>query len=124
MPMVRIWWALVCLLAVGSSALYAADCGGLKKVKFEKTDITLAEPVTSGVLDIAGAGGPKRDLPGFCRVAGVLRPTSDSEIRFEVWMPEQGWNGRLLGAGNGGFAGSIYYDQLASYLKRGFAVTG
>ncbi len=53
-----------------------------------------------------------------------MRPTSDSKIRFEVWLPESGWNGRLLGVGNGGFAGVIGYQQLAGYLKRGFAVSG
>jgi feruloyl esterase len=39
-------------------------------------------------------------------------------------MPEQGWNGRFLGVGNGGFAGSIGYRQFIAYLKRGFAVAG
>ena len=39
-------------------------------------------------------------------------------------MPSQGWNGRFLGVGNGGFAGSIGYQQFAGYLKRGFAVAG
>ena len=60
----------------------------------------------------------------MCRGAGILRPTTDSEIHFEVWLPQQGWNGRLLGVGNGGFAGSIGYSQFASYLRRGFAVAG
>jgi feruloyl esterase len=124
MQMVRIWWVVVCLLGVGTSALFAADCGGLKNLKLEATEITLAEQVTSGTVDIPGGGAPIRGLPASCRVTGVLRPTNDSEIRFEVWMPEQGWNGRLLGSGNGGFAGSIYYGQFASYMKRGFAVTG
>jgi hypothetical protein len=122
--MKRIWLVVVCLLGLGSSALVAADCAGLKNLKFEGTSITLAEPVTSGVLDIPGNGAPMRDLPAFCRVTGVLRPTADSQIRFEVWMPEQGWNGRFLGVGNGGFAGSIWYGPFASYLKRGFAVAG
>jgi len=63
-------------------------------------------------------------LPPFCRVAGVIHPTSDSSIHFEVWLPAQNWNGRLLGAGNGGFAGSIGYDELSAYLKRNFAVAG
>jgi hypothetical protein len=53
-----------------------------------------------------------------------MRPTADSAIRFEVWLPEHDWNGRFLGAGNGGFAGSIGYDELANYLKRNFAVAG
>jgi hypothetical protein len=121
--MVRIGWVFVCLFGIHSSLLLAADCSGLKALRLDGTNITLAEDVTAGSFEIEGAG-PMRDLPAFCRVAGVMRPTSDSEIRFEVWMPEQGWNDRLLGSGNGGFAGSIYYQQFAAYLRRGFAVAG
>ena len=122
--MVRVFRMLAGLLAVHSSMLFAADCSGLKDLKLADTSITLAETVTSGELKIEGAEAPMRDLPAFCRVAGLLRPTSDSEIRFEVWLPEQGWNGRYLGVGNGGFAGSIGYQEFANYLKRGFAVAG
>src|SRR5882724_5643359 len=39
----------------------------------------------------------------FCRVKGVA-PT---QIRFEVWLPVDGWNGRLLGVGNGAMAGAV-----------------
>ena len=122
--MVRVSRVLACLLAVHSSMLLAADCGGLKDLKLADTSITRAETVTSGELKIEGAEAPMRDLPAFCRVAGLLRPTTDSEIRFEVWLPEQGWNGRYLGVGNGGFAGAIGYQQFTGYLKRGFAVAG
>ncbi len=114
---------LVCVLGVGSYAAFAADCGSLKNLNLENTEIVTAEAVTSGALAIRGEA-PMSGLPAMCRVAGILRPTSDSEIRFEVWMPAQGWNGRLLGVGNGGFAGSIGYRQFNAYLKRGFAVAG
>jgi feruloyl esterase len=107
-----------------SSAVFAADCTALKNLKLEDTAVTTAEAVTSGTLDVSDDEAPMKGLPAFCRVTGIMRPSSDSGIRFEVWMPEQEWNGRLLGSGNGGFAGSIYYPQLAGYLKRGFAVTG
>jgi feruloyl esterase len=106
-----------------AGAAWAADCAGLKNLKLEATEITAAGMVTAGALDIP-EGESLRDLPAFCRVQGVMRPTSDSRIRFEVWLPEKEWNGRLLGAGNGGFAGAIGYEQLAGYLKRGFAVSG
>jgi hypothetical protein len=112
----------LCLLVASSSMLSAADCASLKSLALADTNITVAETVTSGGLEIADAGVSLRDLPAICRVAGELRPTGDSRIRFEVWLPAEGWNGRLLGAGNGGFAGSIFYPQLAGYLKRGFAV--
>jgi feruloyl esterase len=110
-------------LVVTSSPLWAADCVALKNLQLENTEITLADSVTSGSLTIAEQA-PMTGLPALCRVAGILRPTSDSEIRFEVWMPAKGWNGRLLGVGNGGFAGSIGYSQFAGYLKRGFSVAG
>ena len=103
--------------------LHAADCAALQHLTLQDTTITLAEPVTSGTLTLPDAA-PLKGLPAFCRVAGVLHPTSDSAIHFEVWLPGQDWNGRLLGAGNGGFAGSIGVRQMAGYLMRGFAVSG
>jgi hypothetical protein len=119
--MIRVLGAL---LIAQASILMAADCGGLKALKLADTRITVAEAVTSGELMLAGEPGSMRGLPAFCRVAGVLRPSSDSEIKFEVWMPAEGWNGRYLGVGNGGFAGSIGYQGFPGYLKRGFVVAG
>ncbi len=111
------------VLALCPSLLLAADCSSLKSLHLENTTITLAEPVTSGTLAISESR-TLTGLPPFCRVTGILRPTSDSAIRFEIWLPSNNWNGRLLGAGNGGFAGSIGYDELVAYLKRNFAVAG
>ena len=88
--MVRVFRVLASLLVVHSSILLAADCSGLKDLRLADTTITVAETVT-GELTLAGVQAPLHDLPAFCRVAGVLRPTSDSEIQFEVWMPEQGF---------------------------------
>jgi len=116
--------ACICLLLGTSPLLLAADCASLKTIQLADTSITAAETVTSGAFEIAEDGATLHDLPAFCRVAGEFHPTSDSRIRFEVWLPEQAWNGRLLGVGNGGFAGSIGYAQMARYLKRGFAVAG
>jgi feruloyl esterase len=50
-------------------------------------------------------------------------PTSDSDIHFEVWMPASGWNGKFKGNGNGGFAGSIEYSEMAPDLVRGYATS-
>jgi feruloyl esterase len=50
-------------------------------------------------------------------------PTSDSDIYFEVWMPASGWNGKFKGNGNGGFAGSIEYSEMAPDLVRGYATS-
>src|SRR5579864_3684623 len=122
--MARAWWGIVCLLGIACTALHGADCGALKKLALENTTILVAEAVTSGTLALSDQAPPVQGLPAFCRVSGIMRPTTDSEIRFEVWMPEKDWNGRFLGTGNGGFAGSIYYPQLAGYLRRGFVAAG
>lgn len=122
--MLRILAVVGCVAGLGSAAALAADCGGLKNLKIDAAEITVAEAVSSGTLQPDAIENAISGLPAFCRVAGVLRPSNDSEIRFEVWMPEQGWNGRYLGVGNGGFAGQIGYRQFAGYLKRGFAVSG
>ena len=39
-----------------------------------------------------------KDLPEFCRVVGVAKPSKDSEIKFEVWMPTSNWNGKFMGS--------------------------
>jgi feruloyl esterase len=102
----------------------AADCAGLANLKLVQGEITMAAVTEAGRF-VSPYGQPLRaEVPKFCRVAGVLRPTADSNIRFEVWMPASEWNGRLLGVGNGGFAGSISYDQMGGALKQGYATTG
>jgi feruloyl esterase len=101
---------------VASPADAAASCAGLRGVKVEGRTVTAAERVA------AGAEARYAKLPAFCRVAAVLRPTSDSEIRIEVWMPEgSAWNGRYLGTGNGGWGGSIGTGELAGAVGRGYA---
>jgi hypothetical protein len=115
----------VCLLAAicaSPSSLHAMDCSAIKSLKFADTTITMAERTTE--VDGPDVEKPMRELPEFCRVTGVLKPSADSEIHFEVWLPESGWNGRLLGVGNGGFAGSIGYRQMGGNLRRGYATAG
>ena len=54
-------------------------------------------------------------------MALVLRPSKDSHIESEVWLPAEDWNGKLLVVGNGGWAGSISFSAMASSLKEGYA---
>jgi hypothetical protein len=73
-------------------------------------DTTIAEAQCHGALYPSGEFDPSGRTPSvpsdFCRVAGIIAPTGDSAIAFEVWMPPQtAWNGRFMGVGNGAFAG-------------------
>ena len=63
-------------------------------------------------------------LPEFCRALLTLNPSSDSDIKVEVWLPASGWNGRFQAVGNGGFAGVIPYPGLARALVDGYATAG
>ncbi|MGO8793237.1 MAG: tannase/feruloyl esterase family alpha/beta hydrolase [Candidatus Sulfotelmatobacter sp.] len=54
----------------------------------------------------------------------MIRPTSDSTIKVEVWMPAESWNGRFEQVGNGGLAGSINLFSLANNVKQGYATAG
>ncbi len=124
LPMLsRLFIAAILSTATFSISARAASCHAITTLVLPDTTIVTAERVTGGSFT-PPYGAPLTGLPEFCRVSGILHPTSDSVIRFEVWMPEKGWNHRFLGTGNGGFAGSIYYGQLGDSLKRGFATAG
>src|SRR5438105_12948182 len=60
-------------------------------------------------------------VDGVCRVTTTLRPSPDSEIKIEVWVPESGWNGKLQAVGNGAWAGTISYPAMTSAVKAGYA---
>lgn len=111
---------LLALLGFGAVPGRAADCEGLARLALPHASITKAESVTTGSFTPPG-GRPIANLPAFCRVVGVIRPSSDSDIRFEVWMPASGWNGKLQGVGNGGFAGSIEFAGMSAAMARGYA---
>src|SRR3954451_12137983 len=98
----------------------AANWDSLSAVRLPQTSISAAESDPAGVFD-PPYGNPVKDMPTFCRVAGVIQPSSDSYIRFEVWLPASGWNGKYRGVGNGGFAGSIDFSSLAGNVRRGYA---
>jgi feruloyl esterase len=58
----------------------------------------------------------------FCRVIGVVTPTSDSHIGFEVWLPPAtAWNGDFRGEGSGGSAGAISPGAMRDALLSGYA---
>ncbi len=107
-----------------STILAAQSCESLSHLKLPNTTISMAVSVPAGKFqqpDASPANHAAMDLPAFCRVVGVIRPTPDSDIKFEVWMPSQNWNEKFDGVGNGGFAGSINYGGLAVALRAGFA---
>ena len=113
---------LVALVDAGRPSLAAGTaCANLASLTIP--DVT----VNASALVAAGSFTPPNStsalqVPAFCRVEATARPTSDSEIRFEVWIPPaEAWNGKFQGVGNGGYQGSISYAAMANALRRGYA---
>src|SRR2546427_1765178 len=98
-------------------------CGDLATFTSEgNTTVTSATLVTSGTITVTTPTATLtfNNLPAFCRIVGVSRPSSESNINFETWLPTA-WNGRFLSNGEGGYVGAIGYAGMASYLQRGYA---
>jgi feruloyl esterase len=54
----------------------------------------------------------------------TVRAVPDSEVKVEVWMPVDNWNGKLEALGNGGFSSSIQYNGMAGAVAEGYTATG
>jgi feruloyl esterase len=123
--------AVICLVSFALPAAAAAapaTCEGLASLGLPDGKITSASLVAAGQFTPPAGGmfmmgGPAvfKNAPSFCRVTATLAPTPDSDIKIEVWMPAENWNGKLVGIGNGVWAGTINYSALAEPLSRGYA---
>ncbi|MEP6593601.1 MAG: tannase/feruloyl esterase family alpha/beta hydrolase, partial [Acidobacteriota bacterium] len=98
------------------AASAGSACEQLASLSLANASVTLARAYAAGDF----TSGRTFQVPAFCRVAVTATPTADSDIKVEVWLPE-GWNGKLLGTDNGGFAGAINYAGLASAIGKGYA---
>ena len=122
---------LFATVTLGASTAIAASCESLAHLSLSNTQITSAADVAAGAFTPplpgrANAGAPLSGslyahLPAFCRVTATLTPSSDSDIKIEVWLPASEWNSKLQSVGNGGWAGVISYSALASGLAKGYA---
>jgi feruloyl esterase len=145
-PRLLVLWfgaASIALAGVAGTALRAqagTSCENLSSFALPNTTITMAQTVPAGSFVAPGrGGGPGQaltDLPAFCRVQATLRPTSDSNIKMELWLPRAGlstvagggggWNGKFRGTGNGGLGGGagVAAGALANGVRRGYATAG
>src|SRR2546430_9303699 len=97
----------------------AATCESLAALSLPNTTTTRAQTVSPGAFVNPavgrGRGFSYASLPAFCRVAATLKPSSDSDIKIEVWLPASaGWNGKLQAVGNRGGAGGGGYAPHAA----------
>src|SRR5262245_26450823 len=104
--------AVVALAAAPGLARAETACADLKGVNLPHAEVT-------------AAGVEKQGAAEFCKVSVTSRPTKDSEIGIEVWIPlGAAWNGKFVQMGNGGFAGAINSGFLKRIAAQGYAVAG
>jgi feruloyl esterase len=104
-----------------AGAAAASSCADVASLALPSTTITLAQAYAAG----ATVSGTTKAPVDLCRVAGTIKPGSQSNIHFEVWIPTDGsWNGKYQQIGNGGFAGSISVSGIANGVSRGYATAG
>src|SRR5579864_3304077 len=124
--------ATLCGPAAAQEASAGQNCEKLAKLRLPKVQITSAQMVAAGAFTppealspwLRGDAALYKELPPFCRVRAVARPSADSEVKIEVWLPASGWNGKFQGQGNGGFAGEIAYRLLGLAISDGYATAG
>ncbi len=118
---VRILFAALTFVAAVTASLRAESCDALTAMRSPKVSIDVAETIQAGGLVLPSGNEKLPKLPAFCRVTVTLRPTSDSNIHSEIWLPSTGWNGKFMAVGSGGWGGSIAYDAMAQALSLGYA---
>ena len=122
----------VAILAPGPAPMRAAPatCESLASLRLSNGKVTSAAEVAQGAFKPPAPGTVNATAqraysaaPTFCRVTATLTPTSDSDIKVEIWLPKAGWNSKLQAVGNGGWAGTISYTALAAAVSSGYAAT-
>jgi feruloyl esterase len=125
---------------LASSSLFPTfaqnPCEKLKSLSLPDSTITAVESVAAGPApNVARGGGgapagrgaagapPAQPviLPAHCRVAVTMKPSSDSSIDMEVWMPAENWNNKFQMVGNGGWAGTMSFPAMQAALREGYA---
>ena len=125
---IRIGGPLFLLACVFSVPASGAPCDQLAALALKDATVTSARLVSTGEFEPPSATEGNaanrnafKNLPAFCRVAATLKPSSDSDIKVEVWLPANGWNGKFQAVGNGGWAGAISYPAMADAIRAGYA---
>ena len=123
--------ATLVLVCLQPSLAVASICDGLQHVTLAGAAVTGVQSIAAGAFappELAAAAPQTRQqlagLPAFCRVMISARPSIDSDIRIEVWLPQAGWNGRFQAVGDGGLAGVIPMSVMAEALVEGYATSG
>ena len=112
-----LYFAALIMLGAGSSGAQVLPCGAIATLHFKDTTITETQILAADTARL----GANLNYP-VCRVSFTIKPTPDSDIKVELWLPaSEDWNGKFLGTGNGMLGGKIMYPMMLPALARGYA---
>ena len=135
---------MIAVLALSATlASSSASCESLKSISLPNTTIVSAEMKSAGPFVPPGRGrggappapapegrgrggpggpnaAPPQIVPARCQISAILRPSSDSEIKMDAWLPEN-WNGKFQFVGGGGWAGIISVPAMVTAVQEGYA---
>ena len=118
--------ATIPLMGQGTTPGAGTACTSLAALTIPTVTVKSANLVPAGPFTPPANTGQRPltvTLPAHCRIEATARPTHDSEIKIEVWIPPvDAWNGKFEGVGNGGYSGAFGYTAMAAGLQRGYAV--
>lgn len=117
------------LVGCGGSGPDPIACENLKSTVLNGATVVSATPIPAGTF-VAPSAAPGllppttlTGMPAFCRVVGKAAPSADSDIGFEVWIPQSAqWNQKYMQIGTLAYSGFMQYGAMATALKRGYAV--
>lgn len=108
-------------LYAASSRTYEEGIAALRAAKPEKCRIVELKRETDPVLKYRRCR-PLKNLPPRTVAHLLLQPARGSNINVQLYLPDpEAWNGRFVGLGNGGAAGSINPQGMARLAVEGFA---
>ncbi|MFE6104360.1 tannase/feruloyl esterase family alpha/beta hydrolase [Streptomyces laurentii] len=117
---------------------WAADTGNTASRPLDCSTVTVPAPEGTAVEGVVAVDRPAgtvdvpeitplpaahiTDVPAFCDVTVTLtHPGEGDHAKVTVWLPKEGWNGRLQTIGGSAFAAGDYGTGLAGAVKDGYA---
>ncbi|HEX3702688.1 MAG TPA: tannase/feruloyl esterase family alpha/beta hydrolase [Vicinamibacterales bacterium] len=111
--------ALTIALISGRDAIASGNADACERLR----DLALPTASVTAAQALPANAAPFHASRPFCRVQLTIAPTRDSDIKAEVWLPTQNWNGKYEAVGNADAAGVISYGAMREALARGYATS-
>src|SRR5262245_34627771 len=113
----RLWLSVI--LAAAGAAGAPAESRAQASLSADRCRVETFAALPSDTASVRAA----QIVDASCRIHASTKPTRESLINFEVWLP-LAWNGKVVVTGNGGYSNALSYRDMAYALTEGYAAVG